>query len=208
MIGDFEMENTNTNSTVIDKKPAYITLKKDPVEELKKSYDNFIDSIIDILEDVQYEITDVKCANIKKFENLIEEFKDLTIPAEIPTNENFNNSAESIDSQNISKIFHLILQLQKQKSSAYGRSYCRHGDLSIFFNVERKWDRISNIMEKAIKSGNVNSLYSKEFDTPTENFFDTIIDLASYSLLWAGYITETHPEVLENFIKTNKINKS
>lgn len=104
------------------------------------------------------------------------------------------------DTQNMLKLLPAILELQAQKAAVYGRSYCRHGDLSIFLNTERKWDRISNIMEKVMKSG-TEALYQS--GTPTETFMDTVVDLASYGLLWVGYIMETHPEVFQKFLEDN-----
>lgn len=108
----------------------------------------------------------------------------------------------SVDTQNMLKLLPAILELQAQKSAVYGRSYCRHGDLSIFLNVERKWDRITNIMEKAMKSG-TETLYQE--GTPTETFVDTVVDLASYGLLWVGYIMENHPEVFQKFLEANRL---
>ena len=109
---------------------------------------------------------------------------------------------ESQDSQNLSHIIPYLFELQKQKGKMYGRSYCRHGDLSIFFNLERKWDRISNLVDNSINKGVVGSLESG-VTTPTETFLDTVVDLANYSLLWVGYIYEKNPEVFERFINSN-----
>lgn len=111
---------------------------------------------------------------------------------------------ESQDTINLNHVIPYLVELQKQKGAMYGRSYCKHGDLSIFFNLERKWDRISNMVDKAIASGNLNLLDS-EVTTATESFADTVIDLANYSLLWVGYIYEKHPEVFDAFIKSNKL---
>ena len=108
------------------------------------------------------------------------------------------------DAQNMLRVLPMLLELQAQKSAVYGRSYCRHGDLSIFLNVERKWDRISNIMEKAMKGG-TDSLY--ETGTPTETFVDTVVDLASYGLLWIGYIMETQPEAFQKFMESNGLDQ-
>ena len=119
----------------------------------------------------------------------------------------FLDSQEELvyDTKNMLDILPYILQLQAQKAAVYGRSYCRHGDLSIFLNTERKWDRISNIMDKAMTEG-TDYLYSDKSGTATETFVDTIVDLASYSLLWLGYINENHPELFQRFIKDNKLN--
>ena len=114
-----------------------------------------------------------------------------------------NGNIDTADFSNLVKILPAILELQLQKSSVYGRSYCRHGELSIFFNTERKWDRLLNIMEKAMKNNSISDLHSE--GTATETFFDTLVDLASYSLLWIGYIVEQDPSTLEKFIKANKL---
>lgn len=117
---------------------------------------------------------------------------------------NYINSQKelSLDNFNVMKILPYILKLQNQKSLIYGRSYCKHGDFSIFLNTERKWDRISNIMENAMREG-VEKLYSDESSTPTETFVDTVVDLASYALLWIGWIYENHPTEFENFVSSN-----
>ena len=52
------------------------------------------------------------------------------------------------DNVNLMKIFPQLLKLQNDKGRVYGRSYAKHGDVSIFLNVERKFDRISNIMDR------------------------------------------------------------
>lgn len=131
----------------------------------------------------------------------------IAFPPELPELQNFEKPVDhqselSQDTQNMLKVFQAILELQAQKAAVYGRSYCRHGDLSIFMNVERKWDRISNIMEKAMKNG-TETLY--QTGTPTETFVDTVVDLASYSLLWLGYIAENHPEAFQKFLESNKL---
>lgn len=110
----------------------------------------------------------------------------------------------SIDNINMMRFIPYLLRLQNQKSLIYGRSYCRHGDLSIFLNTERKWDRISNIMDNAIKSG-MDTLYSDESATPTETFVDTVVDLASYGMLWASYIMENHTKEFQEFVESNKV---
>ena len=112
-----------------------------------------------------------------------------------------------VDMGNILEFLPHLLKLQAQKSAVYGRSYARHGDLSVFLNTERKWDRISNIMDKAMKEG-TDFLYSDKAGTVTETFLDTVVDLASYALLWVGYIKETHPEAFQKFLDDNHLDIS
>lgn len=106
------------------------------------------------------------------------------------------------DNKNMLSILPDILKLQNEKERVYGRSWCKHGDLSAFFNLERKWDRIQNIMERAMKEG-TDTLFSAESGTPTETILDTIIDLGCYSIMWAGYIKERYPELFEQFKAQN-----
>ena len=111
------------------------------------------------------------------------------------------------DNMNILEILPYLLELQNTKESQYGRSWCTHEDMSAFFNLERKWDRIFNIMTKAMTNG-VNGILKNDFEsgTPTETFIDTIVDLGLYSLMWVGLIRELRPEQFENFLKNNGLN--
>jgi hypothetical protein len=108
------------------------------------------------------------------------------------------------DYRNMLKILPFILQLQGDKGKMYGRSWCKHGDLSAFFNLERKWDRIQNIMEKAMVEG-TDSLFNGSSDTATETFLDTVVDLGCYAMMWAGYIQENHPEMWRKFLQSNDL---
>ena len=109
------------------------------------------------------------------------------------------------DNENVLRIMPALLQLQNDKGRVYGRSWCKHSDLSAFFNLERKWDRIYTIMERAMKEG-TDVLWGDASSTPTETFLDTIVDLGLYSIMWAGYIMENHPEQFQKFLDANKLN--
>lgn len=108
------------------------------------------------------------------------------------------------DNINMLEFIPYLLKLQNDKAAIYGRSYCRHGDLSIFLNLERKWDRISNIMSKAMKEG-TDTLF--EQGTATETFMDTVVDLASYAMLWAAYCMREHPEAFKQFVESNHLSQ-
>lgn len=118
------------------------------------------------------------------------------------------DSQEELCEDNIAmiKILPKLLKLQNDKGRVYGRSYAKHGDTSIFLNVERKFDRISVIMDKAMKEG-TDTLYSGSSDTstPTETFMDTVVDLGLYGLMWASHIATEHPEVYNQFLLLNKL---
>lgn len=110
------------------------------------------------------------------------------------------------DNKNLLGILPKLLTLQNSKESQYGRSWCKHKDFSAFFNVERKWDRIFNIMSRVIKEGSQILEDERKIGTPTETFVDTIVDLGLYSLMWAGLIRELRPEHYEKFLKNNNLN--
>ena len=108
------------------------------------------------------------------------------------------------DNVNLMKIFSQVLKLQNDKGRVYGRSYAKHGDVSIFLNVERKFDRISNIMDRAMREG-LNTLHSEASSTATETFLDTVVDLGLYSLMWVGYIKDEYPEEYQKFLAANNL---
>ena len=108
------------------------------------------------------------------------------------------------DNVNLMKIFPQLLKLQNDKGRVYGRSYAKHGDVSIFLNVERKFDRISNIMDRAMREG-LNTLHSEVSSTATETFLDTVVDLGLYSLMWVGYIKDEFPEEYQRFLTANNL---
>ena len=108
------------------------------------------------------------------------------------------------DNVNLMKIFPQLLKLQNDKGRVYGRSYAKHGDVSIFLNVERKFDRISNIMDRAMREG-LNTLHSEASSTATETFLDTVVDLGLYSLMWVGHIKDKYPEEYQKFLAANNL---
>lgn len=115
-----------------------------------------------------------------------------------------DNTDMCVDNINILGMMPVLLKLQNDKARLYGRSWCKHGDMSAFFNVERKWDRISNIMDNAMDKG-LETLHSKESSTATETFLDTVIDLGLYGMMWAGFIAENHPEEFDAFMVSNQL---
>ncbi len=115
-----------------------------------------------------------------------------------------NQAVLCTDNVYLMEILPKLLKLQNDKGLIYGRSFCRHGEISIFMNLDRKYDRISNIMSKAMTQG-TDTLHSEQSATPTETFLDTIVDLAIYSLMWTGYIRDLYPDEYKKFITLNKL---
>lgn len=108
------------------------------------------------------------------------------------------------DGLNAQRVITAILQLQHDKEAVYGQSWRKYGMASAFLNTARKWDRIDNIMRKALEQGE-QVLTSNEAGTAQETFMDTLVDLASYSLLWVGFMAEQHPEMWQKFMEMNRL---
>lgn len=108
------------------------------------------------------------------------------------------------DGINAHKVITPILHLQHDKEAVYGQSWRKYGNISAFMNVARKWDRIDNIMRNAMENG-MNTLFSSEAETAQETFLDTVVDLASYTLLWVGYLSQEHPDMWEKFLESNRL---
>jgi hypothetical protein len=84
-----------------------------------------------------------------------------------------------------------ILGLQYKKEGAYGRSWCKRGELDTFFNTARKFDRIENMMLNGAK------------DEVGEGKVDTVGDMASYGLLWMTFILREHPNEFFSWLNKN-----
>lgn len=76
-----------------------------------------------------------------------------------------------------------LLKLQYHKEGAYGDSWAKRGELEVFFNISRKFDRLENIM------------LNGALDEVDESYVDTVADLANYGLLWLTFIAREKPEL-------------
>lgn len=108
------------------------------------------------------------------------------------------------DNLEIQKILPELLLLQNRKETFYGQSWRKRGDIGAFITIARKWDRIENIMEKAMVEG-TKTLFDGSSDLSTETVLDTIADLALYSLMWTSYIAKRYPELWNRFLVQNEL---
>jgi hypothetical protein len=84
----------------------------------------------------------------------------------------------------------VIDRLQEAKNKHYQNSYSKRGVLSIFFNMERKWDR----MDKQI--------FSDLSNAASETFLDTCIDLAAYAVKLCAWICARRPEMYRQLLQS------
>lgn len=87
--------------------------------------------------------------------------------------------------------FHLLLKVQYKKEGTYGRSWCRRGELDVFFNLARKFDRLENIILKGAK------------DEVGEATIDTVGDLTNYGVLWMTYFIRNYPTEFHKWAESN-----
>ena len=79
----------------------------------------------------------------------------------------------------------VVQQLADAKNKVYDNSYSKRGLFSIFFNMERKWERVVS------QVFNGNSLR----DAMSETFLDTCVDLAAYATKLCGWICARRPDL-------------
>lgn len=88
-------------------------------------------------------------------------------------------------------VFVALSSLQYDKELGYGSSWCKRGELDVFFNTARKFDRIENIM------------LGKGKDAVGEPKIDTVGDLANYSYLWMTYLLRHNSKDFVKWFKNN-----
>ncbi len=124
--------------------------------------------------------TRVDSLNRVKLPAQLVQYKDINLQAhgdhrvEIP----FNQMARIID----------VLQTAKNKH--YDNSYSKRGLFSIFFNVERKYERLVSMLFS-------NSELSA---SDSETLLDTVVDLGAYIVKMAGWICARRPDLFAKLL--------
>jgi hypothetical protein len=107
----------------------------------------------------------------------------------------YSSSAASIVYDNVNKLAErdhrvevdhysvavMIFVLRAAKNVHYDNSYSKRGLFSIFFNMERKWERLAA------------QLFNDHGDAASETFVDTIVDLAAYAIGMVGWLCARQP---------------
>jgi hypothetical protein len=88
-------------------------------------------------------------------------------------------------------VFPFLAEIQYTKEGGYGRSWCKRGEMDVFFNTARKFDRIENIMLNGGK------------DEVGEATIDTVGDMTNYGFLWMTYYLREHTTIFLEWAKNN-----
>lgn len=124
--------------------------------------------------------------------NIIETNKpDLVIPANMLEGlENYNTPEVTTRLKDMATA---MVRQFKQKDADYGGSWQKDGIMSVHFNFKRKVDRVmAQFANGTMTSGK------------GENIADTLIDLATYSLMYAYYLENKNKNVkdfIDGFIE-------
>lgn len=85
--------------------------------------------------------------------------------------------------------------LQEYKGRRYGSAWCKHGEVrSILSNVDRKYERVSNILNDWVCDGKPIPAFDSE-----ESIAETVGDLAVYCILWMTWIKVNRPEEYQHW---------
>lgn len=81
-----------------------------------------------------------------------------------------------------------LLHMQYRKEGTYGDSWAKRGEIGVFFNISRKFDRLEHIVLNGAR------------DEVGESDIDTVADLANYALLWLTYIARERPDQFKDWL--------
>lgn len=129
-------------------------------------------------------------------EELREIYKKYNVPEEliegaIKTHISLGHKEVREDNALMTVCFIVLSNVQNRKEATYGRSFCKRGELDVFFNTARKFDRIENIMINGAK------------DEVGEATIDTVGDLSNYGLLWMTFYLREHNDTFLEWAKNN-----
>lgn len=82
------------------------------------------------------------------------------------------------------------------RESTYRMSFAKRGEVGIWMNLARKYDRIDGLMEQ-IGKAKIQDIYI--------TLIDTLVDLALYSLKWLAIIRRFEPESFGIWMSKNGV---
>ena len=116
------------------------------------------------------------------------------------------------DNDTLPPILTLMMAVQYDKEKGYGSSWKMRGEYrSIIPNIDRKFDRLSKITDDEM-DGKVKSLAELEQglvdgtlkpEDVGESKIDSILDLATYSVLYGGLVRQQYPNVFKVWVDKN-----
>jgi len=85
------------------------------------------------------------------------------------------------------KITNALMELHARKEEQYDRSFAKRGEMGVFMNMARKWDRVEHDMSSDL------------FDAST---IDAVADLAIYALKWMDVFCKIHQTSVVEWLET------
>ncbi len=84
-----------------------------------------------------------------------------------------------------------LLPFHRAREFTYQMSFAKRGEIGIWMNLARKYDRIDNLARH---------VFEEVEESAGVSLVDTLVDLALYSLKWLAVIKQLRPEDLEKWI--------
>lgn len=130
------------------------------------------------------EIKPVQVEN-DQYNQILRHQKALGVPQDDYPNANTQSNSDHRVELPIMHMAKVIQMLADAKNKVYDNSYSKRGLFSIFFNMERKWERV---VSQVFNGKSVR-------DSVGETFLDTCVDLAAYSVKLCGWICARRPDL-------------
>lgn len=96
----------------------------------------------------------------------------------------------------VEDLMQVIQPFHAVREGTYKMSFAKRGEIGIWMNLARKYDRMDGLMEK-IGRGKVGDVYNV--------LIDTLVDLALYSLKWLAIIRRFEPLAWEEWCVDNGV---
>lgn len=108
---------------------------------------------------------------------------------------NFDANRDHRVEENFMRVAKYVNLLQLAKNVYYDNSWSKRGLLSMFFNMERKWERIAAQIANTASMDDLG-------DHNGETFVDTCVDLAAYSMKLCAWVFVRRPDLYKRFLET------
>jgi hypothetical protein len=96
--------------------------------------------------------------------------------------------------KDVENIFKALLPFHEARERTYNLSFAKRGEVMVWGNLGRKYDRIDGLISKVLIDGQEGT-----------TLIDTLVDLAIYALKWVAVIKVIRPADLEEWVLTQYV---
>lgn len=92
--------------------------------------------------------------------------------------------------ERVRKLMDFLAPFHDERERTYKRSFAKRGEVGVWMNLARKYDRFDAIAPNVLLNG-----------ADGVTLVDTLVDTAMYSLKWLAVIEKVRPEDLEKWVE-------